>query len=72
MPFKRLCKICNFKGIDIDFFIQNKCLDHIKPISLALDEISVLELNYYKNFQPLWAIDNRTKSNSFDEELTTL
>lgn len=38
-------------------------LDHITPVSSATTEESLLSLNYYKNFQPLWAIDNRTKGN---------
>jgi hypothetical protein len=41
-------------------------LDHIKPISLAKDEIELLELNHYSNFQPLWAHDNLSKGNKFE------
>jgi hypothetical protein len=38
-------------------------LDHIIPISSAKDEEEVYKLNHYKNFQPLWEIDNLLKSN---------
>ena len=38
---------------------------HIKPISLATNEDEVYELNYYTNFQPLWAFDNLSKGNKF-------
>jgi hypothetical protein len=42
-------------------------LDHIKPISLAETEEEIYELNHYTNFQPLWAIDNLRKGNTYDE-----
>jgi hypothetical protein len=38
-------------------------LDHIYPVSLAKDEQELIKLNHYTNFQPLWAIENRKKSN---------
>jgi hypothetical protein len=41
-------------------------LDHIIPISSATNEKEVYELNNYKNFQPLWSIDNLIKSNKFE------
>jgi len=37
-------------------------LDHIIPICSADSESSAIDLCYYKNFQPLWAVDNQTKS----------
>ena len=40
-------------------------LDHIKPICLAKSELEIIKLNHYTNFQPLWAIDNLTKSSNF-------
>jgi hypothetical protein len=40
-------------------------LDHIIPISSATNEKEVYELNNYKNFQPLWSIDNLIKSNKY-------
>ena len=36
--------------------------DHILPISSAQTEEEALKLNHYTNFQPLWAADNRRKS----------
>ena len=36
--------------------------DHIIPVSSAKTEEEVLKLNHYTNFQPLWAADNRLKS----------
>ena len=41
-------------------------LDHKDPISLATTEEEVIRLNHYKNFQPLWAEDNRSKGNKTD------
>jgi hypothetical protein len=38
-------------------------LDHIYPISLAKNELDVIKLNHYTNFQPLWIIDNLLKGN---------
>ena len=40
-------------------------LDHIIPISSAKTESELIKLNHYTNFQPLWAIDNRIKSNKY-------
>lgn len=39
--------------------------DHIKPISLAIDEQQVYELNHYTNFQPLEKIANIVKGNRY-------
>jgi hypothetical protein len=39
--------------------------DHRTPISWAKDEKSIIKLNHYTNFQPLWKKDNRRKSNRF-------
>ncbi len=39
-------------------------LDHIYPVSKAIDEEHLLKLNHYTNFQPLWAEDNIRKSNN--------
>jgi hypothetical protein len=36
-------------------------IDHIIPISSAKTEQEVIKLNYYTNFQPLWAKDNLIK-----------
>jgi hypothetical protein len=38
-------------------------LDHIYPVSRAIDEEHLIRLNHYTNFQPLWAIDNIKKGN---------
>jgi hypothetical protein len=42
--------------------------DHIYPVSRAVDEEHLLQLNHYTNFQPLWAEDNRRKSNKLPEK----
>jgi len=44
-------------------------LDHIIPISLALNMTEVTELSYYINYRPMWSLDNKLKSNRiyFDE-----
>jgi hypothetical protein len=47
-------------------------LDHIYPTSLAKDEEELIRLNYYTNFQPLWAIDNLKKGNKIIEKQLTL
>jgi len=36
-------------------------LDHIIPLAFAKSEESVILLNHYTNFQPLWAFDNLSK-----------
>lgn len=38
-------------------------MDHIYPVSRAIDEEHLIKLNHYTNFQPLWAEDNIKKSN---------
>lgn len=41
--------------------------DHIYPISLGKTEHEIINLCHYTNFQPLWASDNRKKSNKIIE-----
>jgi hypothetical protein len=43
-------------------------LDHIYPVSKAVDEAHLIKLNQYTNFQPLWAEDNIRKGNKIPEE----
>lgn len=43
-------------------------LDHIYPVSRAIDEEHLIKLNHYTNFQPLWAEDNFKKSNKIYED----
>jgi hypothetical protein len=38
-------------------------LDHIIPISLAVDEYEIIKLNHYSNFQPMWESENKSKGN---------
>ena len=40
-------------------------LDHKIPVSWGETEDRVIELNYYTNFQPLWASENLNKGNRF-------
>lgn len=40
-------------------------IDHIIPISYASTEDEIYELSHYRNFQPLWEIDNLKKGNRF-------
>lgn len=69
-------EIVGLTYIDFQNFIESKFqegmtwenygewhLDHIVPVSSAIDEESLINLNYYTNFQPLWALDNLRKSN---------
>jgi len=44
-------------------------LDHIVPVSLAINEEEILKLNYYKNFRPLWGIENIQKGNKLDTSI---
>ena len=41
-------------------------MDHKKPISLAMNEEEVYELNHYTNFQPLYWEDNLSKGNKYN------
>ena len=43
-------------------------LDHIIPISSAINEEEIYLLNHYTNFQPMWKEDNLRKSNKYKEE----
>jgi len=43
-------------------------LDHIIPVSSAMNEEEIYLLNHYTNFQPLWVEDNRSKGGSYIEE----
>ena len=40
--------------------------DHVIPISSGQTEEELIKLNHYSNFQPLWAEDNRIKSNKIE------
>lgn len=42
-------------------------IDHIKPISRGKTEEEIIALNHYTNLQPLWAIDNWSKSDKYEE-----
>jgi hypothetical protein len=44
-------------------------LDHIMPVSMAKTEDEIIRLNHYKNFRPLWAKDNLSKSNKTPDTL---
>lgn len=45
-------------------------LDHKTPVSHAVSEKHLIELNHYTNFQPLWAEDNLKKGNKIDFVVT--
>lgn len=44
-------------------------LDHIMPVSMAKTYDEVVRLNHYKNFRPLWAKDNLSKSDKTPDTL---
>jgi hypothetical protein len=44
-------------------------IDHIMPVSMAKTEDEVVRLNHYKNLRPLWAHENRFKSDNTPEIL---
>jgi len=41
--------------------------DHIYPVSRAIDEEHLIQLNHYTNYQPLWAVDNLRKGNKVSD-----
>lgn len=75
--YKKGLKTESVLGCSIDFFIeyisdkfkkgmtlQNHGkwhLDHIIPVSSAINEDELIKLNHYTNFQPLWSKDNLKK-----------
>lgn len=44
-------------------------LDHIIPITYAKTKEDVLILSNYRNFQPLWKIDNNRKNDKLPEDV---
>ena len=44
-------------------------LDHIMPLSMAKSYDEILRLNHYRNFRPMWALDNIKKSDKTPETL---
>lgn len=67
------CSLSEFKiyiesqfndGMNWDNYGKNGWhLDHIIPVSRAKTQEEFKKLSHYTNFQPLWAKDNRQKSN---------
>lgn len=55
------------KGMNWDNYgVHGWHIDHIIPLSSARDDIDLLKkLCHYTNLQPLWAQENRIKSNKF-------
>lgn len=41
-------------------------IDHILPISLAMTDQDVIDLNHFTNLRPMWAADNIRKSNKLE------
>jgi hypothetical protein len=79
--FTKRSSTYNILGCDYDFFKNyiesqfingmnwnNIHLDHIKPLSTAITEKDVLDLNHYTNFKPLFAIDNLNKASKIIEK----
>jgi hypothetical protein len=50
--------------IDGMSFDNRNCwhIDHIVPLSFAINEFEILMLNHYKNLRPIWVVDNLSKS----------
>ena len=46
-------------------------IDHIIPLSSANTKIELIKLCHYRNLQPLWAVDNMSKSSSIAEPVQT-
>ena len=42
-------------------------IDHIIPLASANNEEELIKLNHYKNTQPLWRYDNRSKSDDYNK-----
>lgn len=71
---------CSYE--DFKMYIENKFvegmtwknhgewhLDHKIPVSSDKDENTLIRLNHYSNFQPLWAKDNIIKGNKLNYEI---
>jgi hypothetical protein len=41
-------------------------IDHIIPLASADSEAELIALSYYKNLQPLWATENKSKNDDYD------
>lgn len=67
------CDFKFFKSYIEEQFKEGMCwenygqwhLDHKIPISWDTNEIEILKLNHYSNFQPLWKIENLSKGNRY-------
>lgn len=43
-------------------------IDHIIPLTAATNEKELIALGHYTNLQPMWASENYSKSDKYDEE----
>lgn len=59
----------NYKISWKETYLQLVEIDHILPISLAINESDIYELNHYSNLQFLFSTDNILKSNDLDWKL---
>ena len=48
--------------------ISEISIDHRLPVSAASTEAELLALNHHRNLQPMWAKDNRAKSDSYRQK----
>ena len=68
------CDFISFKNYIESKFLTNMSwenmdkwhIDHIVPISVAINEEEVILLNNYENLQPMWSSDNIRKNNFID------
>ena len=47
-------------------------LDHIMPLATAKNKEDIIRLNHYTNLRPLWAIENKLKSDKIVEHQVSL
>ena len=62
IEFKDYIKSKFTEGMSFDNYVKWQ-IDHIIPLSTAKTVEDVIKLCHYTNLQPLWAEDNRRKSN---------
>lgn len=65
--FKEEMSIKNYGSCKEDSCTRYWELDHIYPVSKAICEEHLIQLNHYTNFRPLWSEDNRSKNNKIEE-----
>lgn len=64
--FKEYIESLFTEGMNWELMGKEIHLDHIIPVSIARSEKEIIMFNHWTNFQPLWAEENRKKSDKID------